>query len=112
MAEGVRPEQEELTKVDRPAPSDQFEASGSRHAGLNGTPEGQMHSGSQTAHDAQHSEVTEVKVVTEYVPAPLFSNRFNWFISDTTDADAEGDTRKSGLTARLQNIKASVALDE
>lgn len=67
-AESVRPEHDSLTKVDRPAPSDQFEASGSRQAGSSGTPEGQVHSTSQTADDAQHSEVTEVRAATEYVP--------------------------------------------
>src|SRR5260370_41788541 len=52
-AERVRPEQDALTKVDRPAPSDQFEAAGSTQAGPNGTPEGQVRSVSQTADDVQ-----------------------------------------------------------
>ena len=112
-ADVIRPEREELTMVDRPAPSDQLEASGSRQAGLNGSLEGQMRSGSQTADDARHSEVTEVKVATEYVPVPLPFHRINLFNSDIiNDADVEGDTKKSGFTARLQNIKASIALDE
>ena len=111
-AESVRPEHDSLTKVDRPAPSDQFEASGSRQAGSSGTPEGQVHSTSQTADDAQHSEVTEVRAATEYVPVPLSLHRFNRFNSDTIDADAEGDTKKSGLTGRLQNFKASIELEE
>jgi len=67
-AESVRPDQDALTKVDRPAPSDQFEAAGNRQAGPNGSPEGQVRSASQTAGDAQHSEATEVKAATEYVP--------------------------------------------
>jgi hypothetical protein len=66
-AERVRPEQDALTKVDRPAPLDQFEAGGSRQAGPNGTPEGQVLSASQTADDVQNSRVTEVKAATEYV---------------------------------------------
>jgi len=111
-AESVRPEHDSLTKVDRPAPSDQFEASGSRQAGSSGTPEGQVRSTSQTADGAQHSEVTEVRAATEYVPVPLSFHRFNRFNSDTIDADAEGDTKKSGLTGRLQNLKASIELDD
>ncbi|KAF8492864.1 hypothetical protein F5888DRAFT_1728342 [Russula emetica] len=63
-AERVRPEQEALTKVDRPAPSDQFEEGGSRQAGPNGSPEGQVRPASQTVDDAQHSEVTEVKATS------------------------------------------------
>jgi hypothetical protein len=88
-AERVRPEQDALSKVDRPAPSDHFEAAGSSQAGLNGTSEDQVRSASQTADDVQHSEVTEAKAVTD----------------DTVDADAEGDTKKAGLTGRLQNLK-------
>jgi hypothetical protein len=66
-AERVRPEKDALTKVDRPAPSDQFEATGSRQAGPSGTPEGQVRSASQTAGDVQQPEVTEVKAATGYV---------------------------------------------
>jgi hypothetical protein len=65
-AESVRPEQDALTKVDRPAPLDQFEASGSKQ-GTNGSTEGQVRSASHTAGDAQHSEVTEVKAAIGYV---------------------------------------------
>ena len=36
----------------------------------------------------------------------------NWFNSGSIDADAEGVTKKSGLTGRLQNFKASIELDE
>ena len=68
-AESVRPEQDALTKVDRPAPSDQFEAGSSQQAGPNGSLEGQVRSASQSAGDAQKSEATEVKVATEYVLA-------------------------------------------
>lgn len=67
-AERVRPEQDVLTNVDRPAPLDQFEATGGRQAGPSGTPEGQVRSTFQTADDVQHSEATEVKAATGYVP--------------------------------------------
>ena len=67
-AEKVRPEQDALTKVDRPAPLDQFEATGSRQAGPNGTPEGQVRSALQTADDVQQSELAEVKAATGYFP--------------------------------------------
>lgn len=66
--ESIRPEQDALTKVDRPAPSDQFEAAGSSHVRPNGTPEGQVHSSSQTADGVQLPDVTEVKAATVYVP--------------------------------------------
>lgn len=113
-AESVRPEQDALKKVDRPAPSDQFEAGGSRQVGPNGTLEGQVRSVYQTTDDVQHSEVTEVKATTEYVSqsSPLSFHRFNRFNSDAINADAEGDIKKSGLTGRLQNLKASIELDE
>ena len=39
--------------------------------------------------------------------AYLFIN-FNRFNSSTTDADFNGDAKKSGLTGRLQNLKASI----
>jgi len=111
-AESVRPDQDALTKVDRPAPLDQFEAAGSRQAGSNGSPEGQVRSASQTADDAQHCEVTEVKAATEYVPvlrrSPSIDLRFN---SDIIDSDAQGNTKKSGLAGRLQNLKASNEFD-
>jgi hypothetical protein len=68
-AESVRPDQDALTKVDRPAPLDQFEAGSSKQAGPNGSPEFQVRSASQTAGDAQQSEVIEAKAATEYVPA-------------------------------------------
>jgi hypothetical protein len=68
VAESVRPDQDALTKVDRPAPLDQFEAADRRQAGPNGSPEGQAGSASQTAGDAQHSEVIEVKAATKYAP--------------------------------------------
>ncbi|KAI0279401.1 hypothetical protein BGY98DRAFT_968754 [Russula aff. rugulosa BPL654] len=87
--EGVRPEQDALTKVDRPAPLDQFEAASSRQVGHNGTPEGQVLAASQTVDDVQHSEVIGVKAATD----------------GSIDADAEGVTKKSGLTGRLQNLK-------
>jgi hypothetical protein len=112
-AERVRPEQDALSKVDRPAPSDQFEAAGSRDAGPSGTPEGQVHPAFQTADDVQHSEVTEVKAATGYVPVLCHSfHRYNWFNSSTIDTDADGDTKKSGFTSRLQNFKASIELYE
>ncbi|KAN0107712.1 Protein of unknown function (DUF4449) domain containing protein [Russula decolorans] len=88
-AESVRPDQDALTKVDRPAPLDQFEAGSSKQAGPNGSPEFQVRSASQTAGDAQQSEVTEAKAATD----------------DTIDADAEGNIKKSGLSGRLQNFK-------
>jgi len=84
----VRPEQDILTKVDRPAAPDQFEAAGSSQAGAKGTSgvehEGQARSAAQDADDsqervheernrAQHSEVTEVKVEKEYVLVFRFS---------------------------------------
>lgn len=68
-AESVRPEQDALTKVDRPAPVDQFETGSSKQATANGSPEGQVRSVSQTAGDAQQFEATEVKNATEYVLA-------------------------------------------
>jgi uncharacterized protein DUF5923 len=76
-AESARLDQDAIAKVDRPAPSDLFEAAGSKQA-ANGTPEGQVRCASQTADGAQegghdgrdrahHSEVTEVKAVSGYV---------------------------------------------
>jgi len=44
--------------------------------------------------------------------SPLSFHRFIRFNSDTIDADAEGDIKKSGLTGRLQNFKASIDFDE
>lgn len=67
-AESVRPDHDALTKVDRPAPSDLFEAAGSSQVGPNGNSEGQAPSAFQTANNFQHSEVTEVKAATEYFP--------------------------------------------
>ena len=101
-AESVRPDQDGLTNIDRPAPPDRFEAAGGRQVGLNETPvaeldnrgsntarpqaddgagvghESQVQSVSQAADDvqgrvhegrdpAQHSEITEIKAVSEYV---------------------------------------------
>jgi hypothetical protein len=45
---------------------------------------------------------------------PFFTalfNRLNWLNSDTIDADAEGDTKKSGLAGYFWNFKVSVELD-
>jgi Family of unknown function (DUF5923) len=103
-AESVRPDQDGLTNVDRPAPPDRFEAAGGRQSGSNEAPvaelddpgsntairpqaddgagvghESQVRSVSQAADDvqgrvhegrdpAQHSEITEIKAVSKYVP--------------------------------------------
>lgn len=76
-AKSARPDQDAIAKVDRPAPSDLFEVAGSKQAGPNGTPEGQVRCASQTAdsvleggHEGrdhpQHSEVTEIKAAPGY----------------------------------------------
>jgi hypothetical protein len=98
-AESVRPDQDGLTNVDRPAPPDRFEAA-DRQVGSNETPvaehdnpgsntalrpqadggagvghESQVRSAADDVQErvharrdpAQHSEITEVKAVSEYV---------------------------------------------
>ncbi|KAF8481546.1 hypothetical protein DFH94DRAFT_731269 [Russula ochroleuca] len=120
-AESVRPDQDGLTNVDRPAPPDRFEAA-DRQVGSNETPvaehdnpgsntalrpqadggagvghESQVRSAADDVQErvharrdpAQHSEITEVKAVSD----------------GTSEAGADANTKKSGLTARFQNLK-------
>jgi hypothetical protein len=65
------------------------------------------HDGRDRAH---HSEVTEVKAAPGYVLVRCHSPpvNLNGLNSDAIDAHAEGDTKKSGLTGRLQNLKVSI----
>ena len=129
-AETVRPDQDALTNIDRPAPSDQFETAGGsngppvveldvpgsdtvvRHHPLKGAEvehEGQVRSASQAAGEVRERARAEAKDTVEYVFVTDFlSSRFNLLNRAATDGDTDAGAKKSGLAGRLQNFKASV----
>ncbi|KAH9984085.1 hypothetical protein BJV74DRAFT_848879 [Russula compacta] len=82
-AENIRPEQDALTSIDRPAPSDQFETTGGYQSA------GQRQGAHEEHELAQYTASSEARAV----------------IQDASDTDVDADTKRSGLAGRLQNFK-------
>jgi hypothetical protein len=133
-AETIRPKQDALAKVDQSAPSDQFETAGGRQVGLSETPvpeldvpgsstairhhpvhgaeieyNANVRSASQAVDETRERVATKAKDTLEYVSlADRLLHGFDRFDRETSNGDADADTKKSGLASRFQNLKASV----
>ncbi|KAI0275464.1 hypothetical protein BC834DRAFT_840264 [Gloeopeniophorella convolvens] len=124
-ADSIRPDQDALGRVDRPAPHDQFETAGGRQVGPEETPvaefnvpgvnaavrhhphegtevehEGQVRSGSQAVNEARDNAYE-----TRDRARDATTREVNDATDDAANDNLDAEAKKSGLKGRFQNFK-------